>query len=127
MSLKFARVDTQQKLEDVAKFAESFGHDPSLDLPLVTMSEGSKMFGYYHSMVQPVIFPAFHPEFTSKRNFRDAVEQVAAAHCLSSMSPQYPNGVFYCAFDTDTPAIDPALGYKMGFENLSKELYRRLP
>lgn len=124
MSVKFERIDTQEKFDQWRAFAATFDHDtdrPTMPLVMIT-NERNQAIGHYSQLSQPIIFPAFHPSI-SRREFRDAVEAISAHYCLASMGPLYPNGVLFTALPRKLP-ISPQ---KLGLESLELDLYQKLP
>lgn len=127
--LKFEKVDTEPKFAEWREYASEFGHDcASPIMPIITISRNNTKLAHYHLLTLPIILPAFHPEKCSPRDFRESIDAVAHAACLSSMSPQFPNGVCYAALPTgDKRVLNDSLINKVGFVDMQKSLYRRVP
>lgn len=100
--------------------------EPDNELPIITVSRGDKMFAHYRVFSHPVIIPSFHPDFTTARDFRDAVEFTTHHYCLSSISPQYPNGVAFVGTH-DKSILTQGQFEKLGLVDQDIKLYRRLP
>jgi hypothetical protein len=126
IKMKFDIIDTDQKFSDWQQFAREFDHDSeSPILPLVTFSDDRGMFGYYSTLNSPIIFPAFHPDKTSARSFKEVIDCVSNMHCLTSVSQRYPNGVSWAAIHEASPIIDKA--ERVGYEDTGYKLFRRIP
>lgn len=128
--LQFERVDSQEKLERWKAFAESFDHgtgDMHPMLPITTVSRDGQMFAYWNEFRFPVLFPSWHPRFTSPREFADTVEAFSNIMSYSSMSPQWPNGVAHVGLATHGLPVARSHVLKLGYEDLGVSLYRRLP
>jgi hypothetical protein len=127
MNLKFEKVDTQEKLEAWKKFAAEFGHDQDNPyMPIVTVSEGGEMFGYWSTLAFPVLMPAFHTDKTTPRRFVEMVKAISNASQISSLSyPQHPNGACFAALES-SPAIDESIIRKLGFEDTGLKLWRKV-
>ena len=122
--LKFELIQNDEQFEAWRKFAATFDHDTDRPTtPLVTVSDGDKMIGHFHSLRHPVVVPAFHPSI-SKRKFVEVVEAISNHFCISSMSHEYPNGVIYVALPKNMPVNHSE---KMGFLDLGINLYQRIP
>lgn len=127
-SLRFAQVNTPEKLAEWKEFADSFDHGTDTPMtPIVTVSRGDKMFGYYTLLNHPIVFPSFHPKHTSPRDFKDMIEAFSNAQCIASMSTQYPNGCCFVGLVANGLPIGRHYVTKMGYENLGIELHRRVP
>jgi hypothetical protein len=96
-------------------------------LPLVAVRRGDKLFAYFSSYAFPIVFPAFHPEHTTKRDFIEAVEHVRAHFWLGSSGHQlFPKGVFLTAFQNQ-PEAKLEIARKMGFRNTGCEIWESYP
>lgn len=126
--LKFSQVNTPEAFEQWKKFADSFDHGTNTPMtPIITCSRGDKLFGYYTLLTYPIVFPSFHPKFTSPRDFRDMVEAFSNVQCIASMSSQYPNGCSFVGLVTNGLPVGRNIVEKMGYTNLGIELHRRIP
>lgn len=125
-NLKFETVRTQKQFDDLKKFATSFDHvvDDTTLLPLITVSRGDKMFAYYTVLNYPVVFPSFHTELCTPRDFVDSVNTVKHHHMLSSMNERFPNGTFFVALSANKLAIDRSYIPKLGLKNLEMEIHQ---
>lgn len=98
-NLRFGVVTTMEDLQKAGEFAASFDHEitQKSTFPIVTISRGDRMFGYYNVLRQPVIFPAFSTDqkVCSPRDFKDGFEAVRNHLLQSSMSHEYPRGVAF--------------------------------
>lgn len=98
-AIRFQKILTRADWDELRAFAASFGHtiDDRTRTPLYAIRRGEKLFGYYSVSPFPSLFPCFHPELTTSRDFFEAVEQIRAAYwILSSGNDRFPRGT--CQF-----------------------------
>lgn len=111
--IRIAVLRTQEDLEALAKFAESFDHHVGADsiMPIYTLSRGGKLFGYFNVLSFPVTAPAFHtdPEICSKRDIYDAAMAIKSHFMIQSICPAFPNGTWFVAIPWDTPFPEEVL------------------
>jgi hypothetical protein len=120
--LRFVRINTQEDLDKLNQFAQSFGHDASRPLgPMFALARDEKIFGYFNVMNRPVVFPAFHPEIASPRDVYESLQQVRAWQLLSSADQGVPSGTFFCGLPT---GVDEKFPTKIGLVNLKTELWQ---
>lgn len=127
--LKFSQVNTPEAFEQWKKFASEFNHETDRPmLPIVTISNEKGIFADYTVFNYPVLFPAFHPDKTTPRLFKEAIDAVSHSACIASMSQSFPNGVAYAALPCGKKqAVESGMIYKVGYEPLGVELYQRIP
>lgn len=106
-NLRFGVVNTQEDLDKVGAFAESFDHkvDEFSPFPMITISRGSRLFAYYSVLRKPTIWPAFHtdPSICPPRDFREGFDAIRNHVLQSSLEPNaFPNGVCYMALPGHT-------------------------
>lgn len=126
--LTFELVNTVERWRELELFAASFDHkiDKTSLTPLIAVSRGKKLFGYFFLLKHQVVIPCFHPEFTQARDFKDMVEQVRAGAWLNTVGdPRFPKGVCYAAFNN--PDISRELLGKMGWLNMELGLWQSNP
>lgn len=125
--LKFEQVNTPGKLAQWKTFADSFDHGTETPImPITMVSEGDKLFSYWSVFSQPIIFPSWHPKFTTPRNFRDSIEAFSNITSHATISPQYPNGACHVGLSSHGLPIGRNYVDKMGFTDLGISLYRRM-
>lgn len=124
--LRFSKVDNEDRLREWSEFADSFDHGTDKpSLPIYTASENGEMFAYWSVLPFPLILPAYHPEKTSPRRFKEVTNVISTSYCLSSISPQYPNGACFAAIPSDSAITGEIIG-KVGFSPMNKCLYERI-
>lgn len=132
-NLVFSKVETEEQFSQWREFAASFEHDiPNAILPIVNVSRREndgklRQFGYYTLLNQSVVLPCYHPKHCSPRDFHDMTAAFSNTQCLSSISPQFPNGCSVVGLVTNGLPVGRNLVAKLGYENLGIELHRRIP
>lgn len=128
--IRFEEIRTQEGFELLKKFAATFDHEISdySITPLVTMSRGEKMFGYFHVLQQPIICPAFHtdPKVCTPRDFYEGAKAIINWRNMSSMSDRYPNGTMYCLLPPDADKRYGSNLDKLGLKNLHQVMYQEV-
>jgi hypothetical protein len=97
--------------EKLKQFARTFDHN--VTLPSLEMRDNGELFGYVGFLQHPVVFPAFHPKFTTPRRLYHASEHIVASERMSSIDPTHPQGVAYVVLPMDiSPDLPAHFGLK---------------
>jgi hypothetical protein len=121
-------VRTEEELQSLVKFAESFDHNVGSDsiFPIYTISRDSYLFGYFNLICLPILVPAFHPDVCTPRDFYDAAYALKQHFCLNSISERFPNGTCLLALPKEL-AIKKEIVKRLGFKCSGKEIWQALP
>ena len=125
-AVTYQKVQTKEEWAELRAFAASFSHtvDDSTRTPMFLIRRGGKLFGYFSVGPFPTLYPCFHPENTTPRDFVDAVNNIRSWQWLMSNGHErYPKGVCYVAAKTNlktTRAME-----RMGFKKVA-DLYESI-
>jgi hypothetical protein len=129
MNIKLSMVQSKEDYHRVLDFAQSFPDlrhgRGNLELPIYTISDKEGMFAYYQLISHPIIYPAFHPDKTTPRKFREAADAMIASQQFISISPQFPNGQCLVGMD-EKPAIEESVLRKFGFADTHVKIWRKI-
>jgi hypothetical protein len=127
--ITFENVRTQEQFDKLKQFAASDGvhrFDEHSIMPAVTMSRGSRMFGWIQVLNAPVVMPSFHLNECSPRDFVEASQQLKAIYQFSSINERFPNGQMWMAIPP-SPMVDEDKLVKLGFEDVKRQLWQAVP
>lgn len=126
--ITFGLIRTEEALQSLKKFAESFDHHVGNDsiFPIYTISRGSYLFGYFNVISLPIFAPAFHPDVCTPRDFYDAAYALKQHFCLNSISDRFPNGTCLLALPKAL-AVKREILEKLGFKDTGKIIWQSLP